>query len=140
MARHLLRLRHPELHRASQTINIQVSTSSNGVDWSQQSRVDALPTVGSWAKPGNTWAPTVVRNNADNDFVMYYTATEIQTGDQCIGMAISLLPEGPYADHSAQPMVCQNGVGYSDPTVDSTANSAAVSTRTSSRTRPGTTG
>ena len=106
----------------SQTINIQVSTSSNGIDWSQQSGVDALPTVGSWAKSGNTWAPSVVRNDADNDFVMYYTATEIQTGDQCIGVATSLLPEGPYTDNSAQPMVCQNGVGYSDPTVDSTAD------------------
>jgi Glycosyl hydrolases family 43 len=106
----------------SQTINIQVSTSSNGVDWSQQSGVDALPTVGSWAKPGNTWAPSVVRDNTDNDFVMYYTATEIETGDQCIGMATSLLPEGPYTDNSSQPMVCQNGVGYPDPTVDSTGN------------------
>ena len=106
----------------SQTINIQVSTSSNGVDWSQQSGVDALPTVGSWAKPGNTWAPSVVRDNTDNDFVMYYTATEIQTGDQCIGVATSVLPEGPYTDTSAQPMVCQNGVGYSDPTVDSTSD------------------
>ena len=106
----------------SQTINIQVSTSSNGVDWSQQTGVDALPHVGSWAKPGNTWAPSVVRDNADDDFVMYYTATDIQTGDQCIGVATSLLPEGPYADGSAQPMVCQNGVGYSDPTVDSTGD------------------
>ena len=84
----------------SQTINIQVSTSSNGVNWSQQSGVDALPTVGSWAKAGNTWAPSVVRDNTDNDFVMYYTATEIQTGDQCIGVATSLLPEGPYTDNS----------------------------------------
>jgi hypothetical protein len=102
----------------SQTINIQVSTSTDGVTWNQTG-IDALPTVGSWAEPGNTWAPSVVRNNADNDFVMYYTATERQTGDQCIGVATSVLPEGPYRDNSPQPMVCQNGVGYSDPTVDS---------------------
>jgi Glycosyl hydrolases family 43 len=100
-----------------QTINIQVSTSTDGVNWNQQNGVDALPTVGSWAKPGDTWAPSVVRNNTDNDFVMYYTATEIQSGDQCIGMATSLLPEGPYTDNSSQPIVCQNGIGYSNPTV-----------------------
>src|SRR6202161_3627187 len=77
----------------SQTINIQVSTSLNGVNWSQQNGVDALPSVGSWAKAGDTWAPSVVRDNTDDDFVMYYTATESQTGDQCIGMATSLLPQ-----------------------------------------------
>ena len=104
----------------SQTINIQVSTSPNGVTWSQQNGVDALPTVGSWAKAGDTWAPSVVRDNADNKFVMYYTATESQTGDQCIGMATSLFPWGPYTDTESQPIVCQNGVGYSNPTVDST--------------------
>jgi hypothetical protein len=103
----------------SQTINIQVSTSSNGVNWSQQNGVDALPHVGSWAKPGDTWAPSVVRDTTDNDFVMYYTATETQTGDQCIGVATSPFPQGPYTDSQSQPIVCQNGIGYSDPTVDS---------------------
>ena len=79
----------------SQTINIQVSTSLNGVNWNQQNGVDALPHVGSWAKPGDTWAPSVVRDNTDNDFVMYYTATETQTGDQCIGVATSSFPRAP---------------------------------------------
>ncbi|HEX4434343.1 MAG TPA: glycoside hydrolase family 43 protein [Acidimicrobiales bacterium] len=102
----------------SQTINIQVSTSSNGVNWSPSNGVDALPQVGSWARPGNTWAPSVVHDDADNDFVMYYTATERLTGDQCIGMATSIFPTGPYHDNSSQPMVCQNGTAYSDPTVD----------------------
>jgi len=102
-----------------QTINIQVSVSFNGVSWIQQNGVDALPSVGSWAKAGNTWAPSVVRDNTDNLFVMYYAATEAQTGDQCIGMATSSLPAGPYTDNQSQPIVCQNGVGYSDPTVHS---------------------
>ncbi len=102
----------------SQTINIQVSVSGDGINWTPQNGVDALPRVGSWARPGNTWAPSVARDNADNDFVMYYTATESSTGDQCIGMATSILPEGPYTDNQSQPMVCQDGVGYSDPTID----------------------
>ena len=106
----------------SQTINIQVSTSPNGVSWTQQNGVDALPSVGSWAKAGDTWAPSVVHDSTDNDFVMYYTATEKQTGDQCIGVATSALPQGPYTDGESQPIVCQNGIGYSDPTVDNAQN------------------
>jgi Glycosyl hydrolases family 43 len=103
----------------SQTINIQAATSLDGVNWTPWTGAAVLPHVGVWAKPGNTWAPSVVRDNADNDFVMYYTATEIQTGDQCIGVATSALPIGPYTDNESQPMVCQNGTGYPDPTVDS---------------------
>jgi hypothetical protein len=103
----------------SETINIQAATSSDGVNWTPWSGSAVLPHVGSWAKPGDTWAPSVVRDNAHNDFVMYYTATEIQTGDQCIGVATSIFPTGPYTDNQPQPMVCQNGTGYSDPTVDS---------------------
>ena len=33
-------------------------------------------------------------------FVMYYTATERSTGDQCIGMATAATPFGPYQDTS----------------------------------------
>ena len=61
----------------------------------------------------------MVRDNTDNNFVMYYTATDVQTGDQCIGVATSYFPQGPYTDNQSQPVVCQNGIGYSDPTVDS---------------------
>ena len=104
----------------SQTINIQAATSFDGVNWTPWTGTAVLPHVGSWAKPGNTWAPSVVRDNADNDFVMYYTATEIQSGDQCIGVATASSPLGPYTDTASQPMVCQNGTGWSDPTVDST--------------------
>ena len=106
----------------SQTINIQVSTSSNGLSWNPQTGVDALPHVGTWAQPGNTWAPSVAHDAAANDFVMYYTATERSTGDQCIGLATSSSPTGPYGDSQSQPMVCQNNVGYSAPTVDSAQN------------------
>jgi hypothetical protein len=103
----------------NQTINIQAATSLDGMNWTPWTGAAVLPRVGAWAKPGNTWAPSVVRDNADNRFVMYYTATEIQTGDQCIGVATSALPTGPYTDNESQPIVCQNGTGYSEPTVDS---------------------
>ena len=106
---------------ASQTINIQELTSSNGVNWSSVPGVpDALPTLGSWAKPGDTWAPSVTYNSTNSDFVMYYTATEKQTpGDQCIGVATSSSPGGPYDTNPyPTPIVCQDGTGWSAPTID----------------------
>ncbi len=101
---------------ASQTINIQVSTSSNGITWTQLSGVDALPTLPSWAKPGETWAPNVADNGFE--YVMYYTATEASTGEQCIGMATSATPIGPYVDTSSAPAVCQDGMDPDTTTVD----------------------
>ena len=95
----------------SQTINVQVSTSLNGTTWTQLNGVDALPHLPSWAKEGETWAPSVVFNSTDNDFVMYYTATESWSGDQCIGMATAPAgdPLGPYSDTNGGPAVCQDG-------------------------------
>lgn len=98
-------------------INIQEATSTDGISWTQWA-TDALPTndLGAWAKPGDTWAPSVAFNGSE--FVMYYTATESRDpGYQCIGVATSLSPSGPYRDSSAQPMVCQDGNGWGAPTI-----------------------
>ncbi len=90
--------------------NIQVSTSANGTSWSELSQ-DALPQLGSWAVPGDTWAPSVAFNGSV--FVMYYTATEASNpGDQCIGVATSSSPLGPYTDTNTTPVVCQDGVYF----------------------------
>ncbi|HEY1826473.1 MAG TPA: glycoside hydrolase family 43 protein [Acidimicrobiales bacterium] len=87
------------------TINIQESTSTNGVTWTA-STTDALPTLPSWAEAGNTWAPSVAYNGSE--FVMYYVATQTSTGDQCIGQAESSSPEGPYVDTMSTPFICQD--------------------------------
>ncbi|HEY1445638.1 MAG TPA: glycoside hydrolase family 43 protein [Acidimicrobiales bacterium] len=102
----------------SQTINIQESTSTDGVTWTRVSS-DALPYVGAWAKPGNTWAPSVSYDAADNDFVMFYTATENQSpGYQCIGEATApaTAPLGPYQP-APTPMVCQDSFAWGSPTI-----------------------
>jgi hypothetical protein len=101
----------------AQTINIQESTSSDGVHWTRSSS-DALPNVGAWAKPGNTWAPSVAYDNgADNNFVMFYTATENQDpGYQCIGEATASSPLGPYIP-APRPVVCQDGFAWGAPTI-----------------------
>ena len=100
-------------------INIQVSFSSDGETWNTMG-TDALPDsgLGSWAEPGNTWAPSVAFYQAPTQggvtpppvFVMYYTATERSTGDQCIGMATAATPFGPYQDNESHRCVCNDGV------------------------------
>src|SRR5581483_2423312 len=89
------------------TVNIQESTSTNGVAWTS-SDTDALPTLGSWAAVGNTWAPAVAFNGSE--FVMYYVAIDRASGDQCIGQAESSTPEGPYVDASSTPFICQDDI------------------------------
>jgi GH43 family beta-xylosidase len=90
----------------SQTIiNIQTSTSVDGVNWTA-SDVDALPQLPSWAIPGDTWAPSVAYNGSE--FVMYYVATQASNHDECIGLAVSAAPQGPYVDHSSSPVICQD--------------------------------
>jgi hypothetical protein len=103
---------------SGRTINVQVSTSLDGINWTLLD-IDALPKLPSWAKEGNTWAPSVTYNG-NGAYVMYYTATEASTGDQCIGVATAALPTGPYVDNfdnGARPVVCDNGVDTS-PTLD----------------------
>jgi hypothetical protein len=101
---------------AGQTNNVQESTSTDGVNWTQ-TNVDALPNLGSWAKPGDTWAPSV-EVNGSGTYVMYYTATEtVAPNDQCIGMATSATPGGPYVDNSNVPVICQDG-DYGPPVID----------------------
>jgi hypothetical protein len=100
---------------ANKTINIQVSTSTDGVDWTSTSS-DALPTVGQWAEPGDTWSPSVAFDGAE--FVMYYTATDVSSGDQCVGEATASSPLGPYTDNNPDPVICQTRAGGSiDPDI-----------------------
>jgi Glycosyl hydrolases family 43 len=107
------------------TINVQVSTSLDGVTWSELNNVDALPNLPSWAQEGNTWAPSVTFDNTDNDFVMFYAATDTDSGDQCIGRATASTPGGPYVDDNAEPVICQTGMGGSiDPDIFTDNNGA----------------
>jgi hypothetical protein len=70
---------------------------------------------------GRTWSPGVVF--LDGQYVMYY-ATEVAATDyQCISIATSALPTGPFVDTSTAPFICQSSLGGSidpQPFVDST--------------------
>jgi hypothetical protein len=95
---------------------VQELQSADGSSWAsapltQSTGADALPRLPRWAKPGNTWAPSVIQIGAT--FVMYYTATDASSGLQCISRATSSTPQGPYTDNSADRLVCQTRLGGS---------------------------
>jgi len=85
--------------------NIQAARSLDLKRW--RTLPDVLPALPDWAdtQKGLTWAPAVFRRR--DRFVLYYTARDRVSGFQCISRAVSLRPDGPYRDDSAEPFVCQ---------------------------------
>ena len=100
LERRLLRLRHPEL-RVGQPDHQHPSVDVERwgqLDLHQHGRAAYGRFVG---RPGETWAPSVAFNGAE--FVMYYTATDISSGDQCIGVATASAPLGRYTTPTPTP-------------------------------------
>ena len=104
--------------------NIRYARSPNLVEWEIVG--EALPELASWSgltplfsdvPHEATWAPAVAQ--VGDGFVMYYTtpALELPRPDgkpsQCIGVATSDSPEGPFVDSSPGPIVCQSDLGGS---------------------------
>lgn len=89
--------------------NLQVMQSQDLKQWSAPT--DPLPSLPAWASPGHTWAPGVVQ--VGQTFVMYYTVRDSASGRQCISVATSSVPAGPFTDTSAGPLVCQLANGGS---------------------------
>ncbi len=94
--------------------NVQMATSTNLVDWQPLTRADgtlhdAMPRLPTWARPGFTWAPEVVR--IGTGYVLYFTARERASDLQCVGVARSADPRGPFVSEAAAPLVCQRAEG-----------------------------
>jgi beta-xylosidase len=89
--------------------NVQVARSNDLVNWDILN--DAMPALPSWAQPGGSyvWAPEVIQ--VGNTYVMYYTARDMQSNKQCVGVATSERPEGKFKDRSDHPLVCQADQG-----------------------------
>lgn len=89
--------------------HIQVARSTDLRQWTMLP--DALPNLPAWASAGGAWvwAPDVIQ--IGSRFVLYYTARDTALGRQCIGVATSERPAGPFRDESAQPLVCQRALG-----------------------------
>src|SRR5687768_9800675 len=87
--------------------NIPAARSTDLIDWSMLP--DAMPALASWVAPvrNQVWAPETIA--IGSEYRMYYTARERASNRQCIGVARSAHPEGPYRDTSAQPLVCPDG-------------------------------
>lgn len=91
--------------------NIQMARSTDLVTW--QILKDALPVIPNWARPGFTWAPEVTTTADGKGYVMYFTARHTASEKQCIGVAISASPEGPFRSNADQAFICQLDEGGS---------------------------
>lgn len=95
--------------------HVEVASSQDLVHW--QLLADALPKLPSWAVQdfGWTWAPDVNKDPDGKGYLMYFTTRFPvgKGGSQCIGVATSEQPEGPFVSSAAQPIVCQRDEGGS---------------------------
>lgn len=97
--------------------NVPVATLEE--DGSRPVITDALPQVASWSDPGLVWAPAV--SQVGDQYVMYYTTIDRASQRQCISVATSASPTGPFVDTSTAPLVCdfeQGGSIDPEPVVD----------------------
>ena len=96
---------------AEKSSNIQVIRSKDLINWERLG--DALPVLPKWAKPnkGLTWAPGVIQ--IEDKFLMYYVARDQDTDRQCIGVAVSDDPAGPFVDSNDKAFICQGDLGGS---------------------------
>jgi beta-xylosidase len=92
-----------------QNHNVQVATSTDLSTWDVLAE-DALPELPSWVIPGKTWAPEVTELE-NGSFVMYTTTTNFDPALQCIAVATSDSPEGPFQVVGDEMLVCPEGEG-----------------------------
>lgn len=84
--------------------NVQFATSTDLDEW-QMVEADAFPELPTWVIRGKTWAPEVAEITP-GVFTMYFTGTDAASGRQCIGVATSASPEGPFQGIGDGPLVC----------------------------------
>ena len=77
---------------------------------------DALPQLPTWSEPNWVWAPSVTE--IADQWVLHYTTRHRDSGRQCVSVATSDSPAGPYVDASTEPLVCALDEGGAiDPSV-----------------------
>ncbi len=89
--------------------NVQVATSADGAEWELLDE-DAFPDLPTWVIPGKTWAPEVTEASPGN-YVLYFTATNFTPALQCIGVAVSTDPAGPFVTVGDGMIVCPEEEG-----------------------------
>lgn len=93
--------------------NVQMARSVDLVTWELirdgSELHDAMPVLPGWAREGFTWAPEVIR--LGDRYVLYFTAREAASATQCVGVATSGDPLGPFTSTGQAPLVCQRDLG-----------------------------
>jgi arabinan endo-1,5-alpha-L-arabinosidase len=89
--------------------NVQVAESADLAEWEVLDG-DALPELPGWVIPGKTWAPEVTEV-APGRFVMYTTTTNFSPSRQCIAVATSESPTGPFTVQGNGMLVCPDDEG-----------------------------
>ena len=96
----------------SNEVNIQAARSADLIHWDVLGEV--LPELPAWAVQsfGWAWAPEVF-SPAEGQYVMYFTARFAIgfDGIQCIGVATSSDPAGPFDSSDPDPFICQTDEG-----------------------------
>jgi beta-xylosidase len=99
-------------------INLPMASSRDLVTWQPvmdprdpKKPLDGMPRLATWVKEGFTWAPDVIE--AGGRWLLYYTARHRKKDIQCIGVAASASPLGPFRDLASEPLVCQPKLGGS---------------------------
>ncbi len=93
----------------SHAANVQVATSTDLKSWTV-SPTDALPVLPAWTAPGKTWAPDVSEVSPGN-FVMYFAAANVDPAYQCVNVATSTSPTGPFVASGSAALVCNPDQG-----------------------------
>ena len=90
------------------SVNVQMATSTDLQGWEVQV-ADPLPELPAWATNGRTWAPEVTAG--PDGYLMYFTAHSVDPDLQCIGVARSTSPAGPFRPVGDEPLVCPEAQG-----------------------------
>ena len=96
--------------------NVPMAVSTDLVRWQMvkdeqnpKRLYDAMPTLPSWAKSGFTWAPEVLA--VTGGYALYFSAPHKKLDVQCVGVATSADPIGPFVSRGSEPLVCQPTLG-----------------------------
>lgn len=89
--------------------NVQYAKSTDLVTW-DVSNQDAFPKLPKWVIANLTWAPEVTPW-PDGSFRLYFTARNAEFPKQCIGVATSDSPEGPFEAQGEGMLVCPESLG-----------------------------
>jgi beta-xylosidase len=96
----------------SRVVHVPVTSSTSPTGGWGRVR-DAMPELPSWvvrspAGAASVWAPSVARRRR-GDYLLYFTAFSARRDAQCVGVARSGSPIGPFHSVSSRPLICHRG-------------------------------